>query len=87
MTSNPVTVTVAYRVTPGHEADFHSWGWAMLGAGAQQAARLTALADARGWHGRAAFHVGHRTWTHGEVHELAARAATVLAGHGRATGC
>ncbi|MFF8969584.1 antibiotic biosynthesis monooxygenase [Streptomyces sp. NPDC014995] len=36
MTSNPVTVTVAYRVTPGREADFHSWGWAMLGAGAQQ---------------------------------------------------
>ncbi|MFF8969586.1 AMP-binding protein [Streptomyces sp. NPDC014995] len=46
------------------------------------AARLTALADARGWHGRTAFHVGHRTWTHGEVHEFAARAATVLAGHG-----
>ncbi|MER5212269.1 hypothetical protein ABT063_17215 [Streptomyces sp. NPDC002838] len=36
VTSNPVTVTVAYHVVPGHEADFHSWGWAMLGASAQQ---------------------------------------------------
>ncbi|MEU3377987.1 AMP-binding protein [Streptomyces caelestis] len=25
---------------------------------------------------------GARAWTHGEVHDLAARAATVLAGHG-----
>lgn len=36
VTSNPVTVTVAYRVTPGRAADFHSWGWAMLGATARQ---------------------------------------------------
>ncbi|WP_406007161.1 hypothetical protein OG440_13920 [Streptomyces sp. NBC_00637] len=36
MTSNPVTVTAAYRVVPGREADFHSWGWAMLGASARQ---------------------------------------------------
>ncbi|QOV41507.1 hypothetical protein IM697_39745 [Streptomyces ferrugineus] len=36
MTSNPVTVTVAFHVVPGREADFHSWGWAMLGASAQQ---------------------------------------------------
>jgi antibiotic biosynthesis monooxygenase (ABM) superfamily enzyme len=36
VTSNPVTITVAYHVVPGHEADFHSWGWAMLGASAQQ---------------------------------------------------
>ncbi|MER5429613.1 hypothetical protein [Streptomyces sp. NPDC002588] len=36
MTSNPVTVTVAYHVVPGREADFHTWGWAMLGAGARQ---------------------------------------------------
>ncbi|MEH0472418.1 antibiotic biosynthesis monooxygenase [Streptomyces sp. B21-097] len=36
VTSNPVTVTAAYRVVPGREADFHSWGWAMLGASAQQ---------------------------------------------------
>jgi antibiotic biosynthesis monooxygenase (ABM) superfamily enzyme len=36
MTSNPVTVTVAYHVVPGREADFHTWGWAMLGQSAQQ---------------------------------------------------
>ncbi|KUO21720.1 hypothetical protein AQJ91_08080 [Streptomyces dysideae] len=36
MTSNPVTVTVAFHVVPGREADFHSWGWALLGASAQQ---------------------------------------------------
>ncbi|WP_133912820.1 hypothetical protein [Streptomyces sp. NBC_00582] len=36
MSSNPVTVTVAYHVVPGREADFHTWGWAMLGASARQ---------------------------------------------------
>ncbi|MPY58657.1 antibiotic biosynthesis monooxygenase [Streptomyces spongiae] len=36
MSRNPVTVTVAYRVAPGREADFHSWGWAVLRAGARQ---------------------------------------------------
>ncbi|MDO0912324.1 benzoate-CoA ligase family protein [Streptomyces sp. DT2A-34] len=46
------------------------------------AAHLAALAERRGWTDRAALHQGHRTWTHGEVHDLAARAATVLAGHG-----
>ncbi|MEU0070876.1 AMP-binding protein [Streptomyces sp. NPDC006332] len=43
---------------------------------------LAALTERRGWTGRAAFHQGHRVWTHGEVHDLAARAATVLAEHG-----
>lgn len=33
---SPVTVTVAYHVVPGHESDFHSWGWAMLAASAAQ---------------------------------------------------
>ncbi|WP_055524041.1 benzoate-CoA ligase family protein [Streptomyces graminilatus] len=49
------------------------------------AAHLAALAERRGWSDRAAFHQsdqGHRSWTHGEVHELAARTATVLARHG-----
>ena len=46
------------------------------------AAQLAGLAVRRGWEGRAAFHQGHRIWTHGEVHALAAGAATVLAGHG-----
>ncbi|MFE9447210.1 benzoate-CoA ligase family protein [Streptomyces sp. NPDC006739] len=46
------------------------------------AARLAALAERRGWGGRIAFHQGHRAWTHGQVHALAARAAGVLAGHG-----
>ena len=36
MSSNPVTVTVAYHVVPGREADFHSWGWAMLAASSRQ---------------------------------------------------
>lgn len=36
MSRNPVTVTVAYQVVPGREADFHSWGWAVLRRSAQQ---------------------------------------------------
>jgi uncharacterized protein len=36
VSSNPVTVTVAYHVVPGREADFHSGGWAMLAASSQQ---------------------------------------------------
>ncbi|MGW0706205.1 hypothetical protein ACWD4G_09605 [Streptomyces sp. NPDC002643] len=36
MSRNPVTVTVAYQVVPGREADFHSWGWAALRTTAQQ---------------------------------------------------
>ncbi|MFI5818382.1 benzoate-CoA ligase family protein [Streptomyces rishiriensis] len=46
------------------------------------AAYLAALAERRGWGGRAAFHQGHRAWTHGEVHDLGARAGRVLAEHG-----
>ncbi|MCX5268384.1 AMP-binding protein [Streptomyces sp. NBC_00199] len=46
------------------------------------AAQLADLAERRGWAGRAAFHHGHRRWTHGEVHDLGARAAGVLADHG-----
>lgn len=52
------------------------------GAPGNLAAHLAALAERREWNGRVAFHEGHRTWTHGEVHDLAARAATVLADHG-----
>lgn len=50
------------------------------------AAQLADLAERRGWEGRPAFHQGHRTWTHGEVHALAARAAGVLAGQGARAG-
>ncbi|WP_406439709.1 benzoate-CoA ligase family protein [Streptomyces sp. NBC_00631] len=50
------------------------------------AARLADLADRQGWQGRPAFHQGHRAWTHGEVHDLGARAATVLAAQGVAPG-
>ncbi|MEV1069114.1 AMP-binding protein [Streptomyces sp. NPDC050263] len=46
------------------------------------AAYLADLVERRGWGGRAAFHQGHQFWTHGEVHELGARAAGVLAAHG-----
>lgn len=46
------------------------------------AAHLAALAERREWTHRIAFHQGHRAFTHGEVHDLAARAATVLADHG-----
>ncbi|MFB6843595.1 AMP-binding protein [Streptomyces sp. NPDC056373] len=52
------------------------------GAPGNLAAHLAELAERRGWTARTAFHQGHRAWTHGEVHGLAARAATVLAGHG-----
>lgn len=46
------------------------------------AAHLVALAERREWTHRIAFHQAHRAYTHGEVHDLAARAATVLADHG-----
>ncbi|MFJ4938975.1 AMP-binding protein [Streptomyces pseudovenezuelae] len=50
------------------------------------AVQLADLAERRGWTDRPAFHQGHRAWTHGEVHALAARAATVLAAHGTGPG-
>jgi fatty-acyl-CoA synthase/benzoate-CoA ligase/fatty acid CoA ligase FadD22 len=43
---------------------------------------LAALSARRGWTARPAFHQGHQVWTHGEVHDLAMRTATVLADHG-----
>ncbi|MEU3334346.1 benzoate-CoA ligase family protein [Streptomyces sp. NPDC006668] len=46
------------------------------------ATQLAGLAEWRGWTGRPAFHQGHRVWTHGQVHALAAKAATVLEEHG-----
>ncbi|MFJ2113747.1 MULTISPECIES: AMP-binding protein [unclassified Streptomyces] len=46
------------------------------------AADLADLAVRHHWTDRPAFHQDHRVWTHGEVHGLAARAATVLADHG-----
>ncbi|MGW2891252.1 benzoate-CoA ligase family protein [Streptomyces griseoruber] len=49
---------------------------------ANLAVRLVRLVEREGWGGRAAFHQGHRTWTHGEVHGLGARAAGVLAAEG-----
>ncbi|MFE1799503.1 AMP-binding protein [Streptomyces sp. NPDC059517] len=50
--------------------------------GGNLAAALASLAERRGWIDRPAFHQDHRSWTHGEVHDLASRAAGVLAGHG-----
>ncbi|MFC4499675.1 MULTISPECIES: benzoate-CoA ligase family protein [Streptomyces] len=50
--------------------------------GANLAAHLARLSGQRGWEARAAFHQGHRTWTHGEVHDLAARVSGVLADEG-----
>lgn len=56
--------------------------FADAGAPGNLAAHLAALAERRDWTARTAFHQGHQSWTHGEVHDLAARAATVLADHG-----
>ncbi|MDT0565912.1 benzoate-CoA ligase family protein [Streptomyces sp. DSM 3412] len=52
------------------------------GAPGNVAAHLAALAERRGWADRPAFHQGHRAWSHGEIHALAARTATVLTDHG-----
>jgi acyl-coenzyme A synthetase/AMP-(fatty) acid ligase len=46
------------------------------------AADLAGQAARRGWLGRTAFLADDRAWTHGEVHDLAARAASVLVDHG-----
>ncbi|GAB2970021.1 hypothetical protein GCM10023080_036720 [Streptomyces pseudoechinosporeus] len=60
--------------------------FADAGAPGNLAAHLAALAERRDWTARTAFHQGHQSWTHGEVHDLAARAATVLTDHGVAPG-
>ncbi|NKZ08275.1 AMP-binding protein [Actinomadura latina] len=44
--------------------------------------RQAARARRAGWWQRPAFHTPERSWTHGEVHALAASAASVLAGRG-----
>ncbi|MEV6590057.1 antibiotic biosynthesis monooxygenase [Streptomyces acidicola] len=61
---NPVTVTVAYRVVPGREADFHSWGWAVLRESAQQQGFLGGgvLVD-----GEADWHVVYRFDSDGSI--------------------
>jgi len=43
---------------------------------------LAERAERQGWRGRTAFLTGDRAWTHGDVHDLAARAASVLVDHG-----
>jgi len=43
---------------------------------------LAVLATRNGWVDRTAFLADDRAWTHGAVHDLAARAASVLAEHG-----
>ncbi|TYB47903.1 benzoate-CoA ligase family protein [Actinomadura chibensis] len=52
------------------------------GPPANLALRLDALARRDGRWRRPAFHSAERSWTHGEVHALAASAASVLAGQG-----
>lgn len=61
---NPVTVTVAYQVVPGREADFHAWGWAALRASAQQPGFLGGgvLVD-----GEAEWHVVYRFGSKGSA--------------------
>ncbi|MEU8119209.1 benzoate-CoA ligase family protein [Spirillospora sp. NPDC049024] len=51
-------------------------------APANYAAHLAAKALREGWGQRPAFHTPERSWTHGEVHALAASAASVLADQG-----
>jgi acyl-coenzyme A synthetase/AMP-(fatty) acid ligase len=46
------------------------------------AAQLAGLADRQGWSDNPAFHVAGRSWSHGEVHDLSARTASVLADRG-----
>ncbi|ELP63470.1 benzoate-CoA ligase family protein [Streptomyces turgidiscabies] len=84
MTTHPSTTTAPPNPTP-LSAPFP----ADADAPGNLAAHLVALAERRGWNDRPAFHQsqqGHRSWTHGEVHDLAARTATVLARHGVGAG-
>jgi fatty acid CoA ligase FadD22 len=46
------------------------------------AAQLADLSSRQGWSENPAFHAAGRSWGHGEVHDLAARAASILAGRG-----
>ncbi|SDK43936.1 AMP-binding protein [Nonomuraea jiangxiensis] len=52
------------------------------GGVANFAVQVSALARREGWWERPAFHTPERSWAHGEVHTLAASAASVLAEHG-----
>ncbi|MFC4049820.1 AMP-binding protein [Actinomadura syzygii] len=49
---------------------------------ANLALRLAAKARREGWWQRPAFHTAERSWMHGEVHAMAASAASVLVGQG-----
>jgi acyl-coenzyme A synthetase/AMP-(fatty) acid ligase len=46
------------------------------------AADLAEMAQRSGWTDNVAFYTDRRVWTHGEVHDAVARAATVLTGRG-----
>ncbi|MDX2777102.1 class I adenylate-forming enzyme family protein [Streptomyces caniscabiei] len=72
MTITTTFTTTARPARPPADAD----------APGNLAAHLAALVERRGWAARPAFHQGHRGWSHGEIHDLAARTATVLADHG-----
>ncbi|MFJ9244758.1 hypothetical protein [Streptomyces sp. NPDC101776] len=64
MTSNHVTVTMAYQVVPGRGPDFQPWAWAMLNASARQPGFLGGgvLVD-----GEAEWHVVYRFASEGTV--------------------
>ncbi|MBE4733827.1 benzoate-CoA ligase family protein [Streptomyces caniscabiei] len=72
MTITTTFTTTARPARPPADAD----------APGNLAAHLAALAERRGWTHRPAFHQGHRAYSHGEIHDLAARTATVLTDHG-----
>jgi fatty acid CoA ligase FadD22 len=74
-------MTAGYRLRPVPTASPPMARGAMTRA-ANVAADLAARAERHGWLARTALHTADRDWTHGEVHDLAARAATVLAGRG-----
>lgn len=89
VSSNPVTVTVAYRVVPGCEADFHAWGWAVLRTSARQPGFLGGgvLVDGEAdWHVVYRFDsdVSARTWENSLTRaEWAARAEGLARETGR----
>ncbi|MGP4024129.1 AMP-binding protein [Actinomadura sp. 3N407] len=74
---SPGAVTVETPTAPQRGS-----GRAGEGPSANLAVHLAAKAQREGWWQRPAFHTPERAWTHGEVHTLAASAASVLIDHG-----
>src|SRR4051794_35788513 len=81
--STPAARTRKELVVALHSGEI---GTSSVPANANCAEVLATRVSAHGWAARTAVISADGTWTHGQLHDLAARAATVMAGRGLSTG-